>query len=219
MLRVFVGRNGGGGNPLGVFLAGGTAPAKERQRIATDLGFSETVFVDDTARAEMRIFTPAAEIPFAGHPSVGTAWLLHREGHNPSVLRPPAGEVGVRREAELTFIAARPEWAPPIDFRRLDSPDAVEALAGPPDPDGFTYCWAWSDEGAGEVRARSFPAEYGIAEDEATGAAAIVLVARLGLPITILQGAGSELIARPLGDGSCEVGGRVELDEVRDYLR
>ena len=40
------------------------------------LGFSETVYVDDPDTGQLRIFTPAAELPFAGHPLVGTAWLL-----------------------------------------------------------------------------------------------------------------------------------------------
>ena len=69
------------GNPLGVFLDGAEVPAERRQAVAHELGFSETVFVDDAARRRrMRIFTPGLELPFAGHPSVGTAWLLGREG-------------------------------------------------------------------------------------------------------------------------------------------
>ena len=52
---------------------------KTRQKIvATDLGFSETVFVDDPETGELRIFTPTTELPFAGHPLVGTAWLLSK---------------------------------------------------------------------------------------------------------------------------------------------
>jgi len=79
VLRVFLGDGGTGGNPLGVFLDGGSVPEGRRQDVAADLGFSETVFVDDAARGEIRIYTPAVEIPFAGHPVVGTAWLLERE--------------------------------------------------------------------------------------------------------------------------------------------
>jgi predicted PhzF superfamily epimerase YddE/YHI9 len=49
------------------------------------------VFVDDAERGEMRIFTPAVELPFAGHPVVGTAWLLARERDAvPRCARPPA---------------------------------------------------------------------------------------------------------------------------------
>ena len=218
VLRVFVGEDGAGGNPLGVFLRGGDVPAGERQAVAADLGFSETVFVDNLERGEIRIFTPGVELPFAGHPSVGTAWLMARDGAPPDVLRPPAGEVRVRRQGELTFIAARPEWSPPFEYLELGSPGEVDALTGAPDGLGAAYCWAWLDEDAGLVRARSFAPEAGIAEDEATGSAAIALCSRLDRPVEIRQGAGSRLVARPLDGGFAEVGGRTELDEMREYL-
>ena len=54
-------------------------------------------------------------------------------------------------------------------------------------------------------------------EDEATGLAAVLMGARLGRPITIRQGVGSELLARPGADGSVEVGGLVERVGVREY--
>ena len=47
VLRVFCAADGSGGNPLGVFLDGGAVPAPERQAVAHELGFAETVFVDD----------------------------------------------------------------------------------------------------------------------------------------------------------------------------
>ena len=118
VLRVFCGEAGSGGNPLGVFLDGSEVPTEDRQGIAGELGFSETVFVDDAERGEMRIFTPAVELPFAGHPVVGTAWLLARERDAVAALRPPAGEVPVRTEDGLTYAAARPEWSPPFEFVR-----------------------------------------------------------------------------------------------------
>jgi predicted PhzF superfamily epimerase YddE/YHI9 len=62
-----------------------------------------------------------------------------------------------------------------------------------------------------------FAPAFGIAEDEATGAAAVRLVSRLGRPITIRQGAGSLLLARSGPDGTAEVGGEVALDRVGDY--
>src|SRR6476646_3333177 len=99
VLRVFCGEGGSGGNPLGVFLDGSEVGAEQRQGIADELGFSETVFVDDAEHGEMRIFTPAVELSFAGHPVVGTAWLLARERGAVAALRPPAGVVaadGVR---------------------------------------------------------------------------------------------------------------------------
>jgi predicted PhzF superfamily epimerase YddE/YHI9 len=217
VLRVFTTPSGEHGNGLGVFMRGGEVPETERQAVAADLGFAETVFVDDPERAEVRIFTPQIELPFAGHPSVGTAWLL-REGQGEiAVLRPPAGELQVRYEAELVWIAARPEWSPPFEYIERPDSDDVDALTGSPEGDGWAYCWAWDDEEAGRVRARSFVTGAGISEDEATGSAALALCAQLGKPIQIRQGRGSEIFARPLGDGWAEIGGRVTLDEVRDY--
>ena len=217
VLRVFCGRDGSGGNPLGVFLDGSAIPAHERQAVAAELGFSETVFVDDRASGAIRIFTPGTELEFAGHPTVGTAWLLRREGTPVPALRPPAGEVAVRHEGELTAVAARAEWAPPFNHHQLGSPEEVDALDGPPGGDEIGAAWAWEDEAAGRIRSRVFAIAYGIFEDEATGAAAVRLCALVRRPIEIRQGRGSIIVARPLDDGRVEISGRVELDEARDY--
>ena len=91
VLRVFCAEDGSGGNHLGVFLNGAEVAEEERQGIAHELAFAETVFVDDLERAELRIFTPEVELPLAGHPLVGTAWLLREEGTSVETLRPPAG--------------------------------------------------------------------------------------------------------------------------------
>ncbi len=128
VLKVFVGEDGTGGNPLGIFLDGPAVRESARQEVAARLGFSETVFVDDAKRGEVRIFTPAAELPFAGHPLVGAVWLLLREGFEVPALRPPAGEVLVRTEGEAVFVTGRPEWAPAFDLVELASPEAVNAL-------------------------------------------------------------------------------------------
>jgi predicted PhzF superfamily epimerase YddE/YHI9 len=216
VLRVFVNEEGEWGNPLGVFLEGAGIAEAERQPLAARLGFSETVFVEDRASGRVRIHTPAVELPFAGHPTVGAAWLLAHEGTPVEALRPPAGEVAVRTEPGAAFVAARPRWAPPFAFVRLEAPAEVRALAGPPEGGGNTYAWAWIDEAAGTIRARAFVPEAGIAEDEATGSAALALCARLDRPIVVHQGHGSVIRARPAGDGLVEVGGGVALDEVRE---
>ncbi len=218
VLRVFCDEGGGWGNPLGVFLDGEQVPKDRRQAVARALGFSETVFVDDRARGECRIFTPGLELSFAGHPSVGTAWLLAGEGEAVEVLRPRAGEVRVRREGDLTYVVARAEWSPPWELIELGSPAEVDALDGPPGGrEDEIYLWAWADEEAGVVRSRCFSLADGVGEDEATGSAAIMLAAALGRSLTIHQGEGSLLYARPLGEGRAEVGGRVVLDEVREF--
>ncbi len=216
VLKVFVGEGGSGGNPLGVFLDGPTVPESARQAVATRLGFSETVFVDDAGSGELRIFTPAAELPFAGHPLVGTAWLLLREGHDVPALRPPAGEVSVRVEGPSVFVTGRPEWSPPFEIVELSSPTEVDSLDGPPGDKELVGAWAWEDEAEGRVRVRVFVSELGVAEDEATGSFAALLCAALGRTISIRQGRGSRIHARPLEDGAVEFGGRVEPVEERE---
>lgn len=207
VLRVFTDEAGEWGNPLGVFLDGGEVPAGRRQAVAAELGFSETVFVDNRESGACRIFTPGSELGFAGHPSVGTAWMLLAEGIELDALRPPAGTVPVRGDGELTWVAAQPEWCP--DWELVEYGSAAEIDALPVHTEGFRYAWAWMDEDAGLVRARCFVPEVGVAEDEATGSAALPLSAELGRAIEVRQGRGSVIHARPIGDGMVEIGGRV----------
>jgi len=211
VMRVFVNEDGECGNRLGVFLDGGGIEAAGRQRIAAELGFSETVFVEDQDSGRLRIHTPTVELPFAGHPLVGAAWLLAEVGTPVEALRPPAGEVAVRTEDGLTWIEARPEWTAPFEYRQLATPAEVRALHHA-DFDRNAYAWAWIDEDAGTIRARSFVPAEGIPEDEATGSAALTLSARLKRPITVHQGHGSVLRAHPTSGGHAEVGGEVTCD-------
>lgn len=208
--RVFCDADGRFGNPLGIIRDGASVPEDDRQALAAHLGYSETVFIDDAPRGVFRIFTPEIELPFAGHPTVGTAWVLAQEGLEPEVLRPPAGEITVTRAGAVTWVRARPEWCPPWRLRQLDSAADVDAepIAG----DGLHYIWAWIDENAGLVRARCFVPEVGVSEDEATGSAALPLAAELKREIEVHQGEGSVLHARPADDGFAEVGGRVVED-------
>jgi predicted PhzF superfamily epimerase YddE/YHI9 len=218
VLRVFIGPDGWGGNPLGVFLDGASIPTDRRQAVALELGFSETVFVDDAMEGAIRIFTPGRELPFAGHPTVGTAWLFRETGAPATTLRPPAGEVPFRHDAERTWIRARPEWVHPILIEQLATAADVEGHGGQSLGETGRYIWAWIDEAAGILRSRYFATDVGIREDEATGAAAVVMGGRLGRPVTIRQGVGSEILVRPQPDGTVEIGGRVELVETREYV-
>jgi predicted PhzF superfamily epimerase YddE/YHI9 len=208
VLRVFVGPDGRGGNRLAVVRDGAAVPGQAgRQALARKLGFSETVFVDDPERGIIDIYTPTLRLPFAGHPCVGTAWLL-----DVPELVTPAGVVTARFDGEYTWIEARPEWAPPRTLRQYATPEEVDALPVPP-PGEWIYAWAWQDEWSGRVRARAFPGRGdGIDEDEATGAAALLLTAELDRSLNIAQGNGSQIITAPQPDGLIEVGGRARLD-------
>lgn len=219
LVRVFIGPGGSGGNPLAVFMDGLTIPPELRLGVTADLGYSETVYVDDPAAGRISIYVPTSELPFAGHPAVGTAWLLTELGFEPSRLQVPAGEVATWREADVTWIRARPAW---VDFRvtpnfvEFPTSAAVDALPDHAD-EPWLYAWAWQDEAAGRIRARSFPTWAGISEDEASGAAAVLVGARVGKPLTISQGFGSEISVRPGPGTTVEVGGRCAMIEVREY--
>lgn len=73
-----------GGNPLAVVVDADGLSTEQMQRIAAEFNLAETTFVlppkaaDHTAH--VRIFTPRAEMPFAGHPNVGTAFVVAKEG-------------------------------------------------------------------------------------------------------------------------------------------
>ncbi|MFJ9818038.1 PhzF family phenazine biosynthesis protein [Streptomyces sp. NPDC101151] len=221
VLRVFCGPNGGYGNELGVVRDGSVMPERsDRQAFAAKLGFSETVFVDDPERGVIDIYTPTLRLPFAGHPCVGTAWLL-----DVPELVTPAGVVGARLDGEFSWIEARAEWAPPRTLRQYASAAEVDALdvprPGEQDEPGvppdevrrWIYAWAWEDEAAGRIRARAFPGrDDGIEEDEATGAAALLLTDRLGRALNITQGRGSQILTAPQPHGWVEIGGRVVLE-------
>jgi len=118
------------GNPLAVFPDGAAVDPAHMQAIAGELNLSETVFVlppDDSAHAaRVRIFTPASELPFAGHPTIGTALLLARfspeplpDGEHLLVLEEGVGPVPVRvtmqggQPVRAEFAAAQaPSFAP-----------------------------------------------------------------------------------------------------------
>jgi trans-2,3-dihydro-3-hydroxyanthranilate isomerase len=72
------------GNPVAVFPASSDLDPAVMQAIARELNLAETVFVCPTTRdgcaVRLRIFTPAREMDFAGHPTIGTSWVLREEG-------------------------------------------------------------------------------------------------------------------------------------------
>ena len=114
-----------GGNPLAVFPdAEGIAP-ETMQRIARELNLSETVFVTgaEGASFHVRIFNPLFELPFAGHPTVGTAMLLAMTG------RAPAGE-------RVTRLVLHEQVGPvPVEVRMEDGRPTFAMFAAPRVPE------------------------------------------------------------------------------------
>jgi predicted PhzF superfamily epimerase YddE/YHI9 len=219
VLRVFTDHDGNFGNPLGVVDASTVDPG-DRQRIATQLGYSETIFINSpepgTSTARARIYTPATELPFAGHPTVGASWWLRDRGTPIHTLRVPAGIVQVAYEDDLTAVSARSEWAPEFAIYDLESTDELFAA----DPDDYAddiqnYLWTWTDRDQGVLRARMFAANLGIPEDEATGAAAVRITDYLSRDLTIVQGKGSVIHTTWSPEGWVRIAGRVVSDGIK----
>ncbi|WP_280270663.1 PhzF family phenazine biosynthesis protein [Nocardia wallacei] len=213
VVRVFTDATGRFGNPLGIARAADVVDV-DHQALAARAGYSETVVVEPPVQdsARMRIYTPAIELPFAGHPTVGTAWWLSEQGTPVKVLEVPAGPVAVTPVEGLTWVQARAEWAPAFRFHEFDDPALVATLDPADFPDGQHYVWAWTNEARGAVRTRMFAPAMGIAEDEATGAAAIALTAQLRRGLIITQGQGSQLFTEWDSDGWVRLGGRTVAD-------
>lgn len=67
------------GNQLAVFICEYKLPDYEMQKIAKEMNYSETTFITSTENYDVRIFTPEVELPFAGHPTLGTAYIIQQE--------------------------------------------------------------------------------------------------------------------------------------------
>jgi trans-2,3-dihydro-3-hydroxyanthranilate isomerase len=126
-----------GGNPLAVFTDGRGLSDAEMQALAREFNLSEITFVlppqDPAHTARVRIFTPAAEMPFAGHPSVGTGYVLAQEGAEGLLtFEVPAGVVEVRvdRSAAGAPIGATIDAPQPLSVGLELSAETVAACAG-----------------------------------------------------------------------------------------
>jgi trans-2,3-dihydro-3-hydroxyanthranilate isomerase len=208
------------GNPLAVVLDAEELEPAQMQSLAKEFNLSETAFPlrcdAEGVDYQLRIFTPRVELPFAGHPSVGTAWLMTRLGRvSPGrvVQRCGAGDLSLDVAADgsrVELTGGEVTLGEPIDPERLLAAARLEPedLAGPPPryagaglgwtylqvrddavaravadisalhavadlaPDGL-YVHSW--DGAGRAHARGFAGDLGIAEDPATGSAALGL--------------------------------------------
>jgi trans-2,3-dihydro-3-hydroxyanthranilate isomerase len=102
------------------------------QRLALEIGFSETTFVTAVRRDgyDVRIFTPDAELPFAGHPTIGTAFVLANQGSiaTEAIQRCGAGDIPVH--VDLAAGRASMRQLPPVFGPELKDRAAVAAAAG-----------------------------------------------------------------------------------------
>lgn len=123
------------GNPLGVVLNAEGLSTGQMQAIAAEFNLAETTFVlppkDSANTAEVRIFTPRYEMPFAGHPNVGTAYALARTGTNYG--RPvPQDRVLFEEKAGLVPITLLHGDGGAISGARLASPQQLSVSADIP---------------------------------------------------------------------------------------
>lgn len=135
-----------GGNPLAVVLDAQGLTAAQMQAIAAEFNYSETTFVLPPRQSDhtawVRIFTPRTEVPFAGHPNVGTAVALARDleahGHSPPerfIFEEAAGLVPVRLLRESGAVVAAELTAPePLSVQSsVPVDDAAACLSLSPD--------------------------------------------------------------------------------------
>jgi trans-2,3-dihydro-3-hydroxyanthranilate isomerase len=202
VVRVFT-RGDRGGNHLGIVTSVDDLTRSSMQAIATGLAYSETIFVDIPDRTA-RIFTPAEELPFAGHPLVGAAaHLAEHHGLAQGTLITGAGSIRYQASAWRASIETHIE-ALPID---PDDVAAVATSAGLPEPIATTRLGLPKEYLIAEyadfdvisalsprmealvgrfgflvyartddhVKARFFAPGTGVQEDAATGSAAVAL--------------------------------------------
>ena len=209
VVRVFT-RGSEGGNHLGVVTDVTGLSDESMQRIAAELGFSESVFIEwgSGAIPFARIFTPAEELPFAGHPLVGAAWVLTVLGQGEmDRLRYREGEAVISSAGDVMQIEvsmggevapaggvekflARAGIGPteaadrimiPKEYvlARLSDFESVAAL----EPDMEVLAERFGTlvyaRNGHHVRARFFAPGTGVDEDPATGSAAVALATKL----------------------------------------
>jgi trans-2,3-dihydro-3-hydroxyanthranilate isomerase len=208
------------GNPLAVVHGAEGLDTPALAALAREFNLSETVYplppTQNGATYRARIFTPEEELPFAGHPSVGVAWVLARDGvisAGDAVQECGAGLLRVRVDAAGARVdGGRPSIGPLLDGVELVEavgltkddldttveagitaagldypivlvhPDAV-SRARVPEVNALnratrelgTVCVAAPDLAEGKVHARMFGPGVGVAEDPATGSAAVAL--------------------------------------------
>jgi len=196
------------GNQLAVFPDASRIPEAAMQPIAREFNFAETTFVlpprDPRHAAQVRIFTPKAELPFAGHPTIGTAAVLVHRGlkQKTFILEEGIGPVTIEVAEDGLFyftsektvevpavkpalpgVAFEDAWfasaGVPFCFLRLKDRAAVDRAAWLPQ-----LANAWSPNlyvfcGEKNLYVRMFAPAFGIVEDPATGSGAVALASVL----------------------------------------
>ena len=193
-----------GGNPLAVYPHAETLDAEQMQRIALEMNYSETTFLlppkNPAHTARVRIFTPTAELPFAGHPNVGTAWALALKPHwipgaqdtRRMTFEQQAGVVAVDVQRDTAGDVCGCWITPPQPYQQRHSVPRSALAQCQPNLAAFQSCdrdYGYPEEGFSlmvyfretqeKVHGRMFGPLIGIQEDAATGSAAAALAGLL----------------------------------------
>jgi len=166
-----------GGNPLAVIPDAHGLADRQMQQIAAEFNYSETTFVLPPSRpdatARVRIFTPTTEVPFAGHPNVGTAFVLAQQG---TLFGQPVGDqLRFEERAGLVAVHIRREGGAVVGAA-ITAPQPLSV--GPELPAGLVA--ACASLGVGEVAVDAHPPQ----------------IASVGLPFAIARLTSREALAR-----------------------
>jgi len=220
ILDVFVDDEGNFGGGLGVILDESRSISDAQRKLVTkQLGYEETIFINNIKANEVSIYTPEREIPFAGQPMVGAAWLLSQlQGKPPSEIRCLSGNIVTWQSSGLTWIRANLGVMPAWNIKQLPTVDAVDRLAiSDAGSLPHTFAWAWASEREGLVRARTFAVDWGIpAEVQTNGSGSMLLASLVKRDIQIKHGLGSTIYAKSENGHFAAVGGRVVKWQVLD---
>ena len=133
LVDVFI-EGAGGGNACAVFPDAAEMPAERMQAHAAELNLSESTFVTrcDESSYDVRIFTPREELPFAGHPTLGTACVLLDRGilkGDSFTQNSAAGPTKVTREGDVLWLQRTGKSSPDMDLKdpRIDD-ELADAL-------------------------------------------------------------------------------------------
>lgn len=213
--QVFVDKNGKFGNPVGIVVdVEQRIDAEGRQKLATKLNFSETVFIDSLDVTPcLSIFNPQHKVKFAGHAVLGTTYFIkHVLKRNIDSIKCSGELVKINVDSNVMYVNAPLSIMPVWNFEQLNSAKEIEQLSKEKIAQlKHTFIWAWTDESKSLVRARTFAPDWGIPEDQANGSGSMKLAHQLNRNLVITHGLGSIIYAKPLESEFAEVGGLVKI--------
>jgi predicted PhzF superfamily epimerase YddE/YHI9 len=215
-VKVFCDDNGNYGDRHGIIIDEARAiNTANRLKIATELGYAETVYVNDVKSGNISFFAQTEEIPFAGTAALAAAGMLRMlTGADPTNLVSQNHRIAVEIKDGLVWVTAELSVMPAWNLQLLASVESVERMtAQEAERLEHVMVWAWIDEKAGAVRARTFATDWLLPEAEANGSGSMLLAAQLGRPIAVSHGAGSTIYAAPVSKNLAKLGGLVVVTE------